>query len=239
MFATVAPSVRFDPGFHSLTGWWRAGDYASGTWTGRASAGASLGRDLVQATGGSQPAAGATVNGFTPPDFDGTNDSLPTVAPVYITDLVSASAGLIAVVFNADTSAAAQASPNFNNDRAIFSDTAGRIGIAHTSTGVRAYCYNGTTRVATTLITAPTGVWGVALAWWDSTNLSCQFNSGSPQSVAEGGAITFAATTLARAGLASTGFFDGRVAEILTMNTTPSLDFIENVRSYLSNRYAI
>lgn len=53
----VAPS-SFDPATLNLSGWWRAGGYSSAgtaTFTGRASAGASGGRDLTEAT--NKPAA--------------------------------------------------------------------------------------------------------------------------------------------------------------------------------------
>jgi hypothetical protein len=44
------PASSFNPATLSLTGWWSAGNYVSGTYTGSASAGASGGRNLTEAT---------------------------------------------------------------------------------------------------------------------------------------------------------------------------------------------
>jgi hypothetical protein len=52
------PASNFDPTTLALTGYWRAGGYVSGTWTGVASAGTSGGRNLTEATNPPAVAAG-------------------------------------------------------------------------------------------------------------------------------------------------------------------------------------
>jgi hypothetical protein len=64
-------SVGVDPASLSLTGFWQ--DYAGGTWTGTASAGASSGRTLVA---GNVPSVGASFGAHASAEFNGTNDYL-------------------------------------------------------------------------------------------------------------------------------------------------------------------
>lgn len=236
----VTGTLGFDPAAMSLGVWARADNYTAGTgdWTGQASAGSSGSRTFVQASAPARPAAGTAINGHVPADCDGTGDFVAS-SGFFITDLMSSTSGSCAVLVNVDSASAAAASPNFHQDRAVFADVAGRFGISVTTTGARAFLYNGTTRVATALVTFTTSTWTWMFAWYDATNLYFQVDGGTPVSVAKGGATTFAASQAARIGTNNTGLFDGRIAEVMTLPTAFTAAEILNILRYGTFRYLI
>src|SRR5678815_176148 len=91
----------FNPATLFLTGWWR-GSYSASPWVGTASASSSGSNNASEAT--TPPAAGATVNGFAPVDFDGVDDLLR--ADGTLDTYFATNAWTVSVLFNADTAAA-------------------------------------------------------------------------------------------------------------------------------------
>jgi hypothetical protein len=158
------------------------------------------------------------------------------------TDFVSLSVGGIAVLFNTDTTAAANAVTAWQNDRAIVADSLARIGIVHTNSGVRGCIYNGTARDATASVTCSTGAWHWAFIWWTGGTMYCQVDNGSPVSISIGGSggPVFAAGTM-RIGRnnGGTSFYDGRVEDVIMQNEAFTATQIEDILRYGTARYVL
>jgi hypothetical protein len=225
----------FNPGTLSLTGWWRA-SFTASPWV-VTSPGIE---NLSEAT--NPPAAGSTVNGLSPADFDGTNDLLHSTSN--ITSFLANTGGGIAVLFNADTLSAA--ATEAYDDRTLLTDTAGaRVSLGISTSGLRFTAYNSAAWVKTTVANATyagTGNWAWAFAGWDGTNIWCSINGGSNDTVAIGAGKSVTLTTLTmRTGLSYDGAhkYDGKILEIMTQQTAFTAGNISNIISYGNNRYGL
>ncbi len=219
----------------SLTGWWRA-SYAASPWVGTASLGISGTKNLTEAT--NPPAAGSTLNGYTPAEFDGTNDVLTAAGQINNYMSSAAGAGWALVYLDVNNTNAAGTDSN----RMLFSTVGGTAAMGldfRSSQGARISLYDGAYKSAYKAIT--TATWAL-LAWrWNSTTLAIGVNEAPG---AAGGASSIACgAILAADGAFKFGqnyygsiFFDGKVADVGFANTLTD-DDLENVKRYINLRY--
>ena len=230
--ATPAPS-GFDPATLTLTGWWR-GNFTGSPWTPTASAGTSgANGNFAEAT--NPPATGAALNGFTPADFDGTNDIITGANPM--SSFVTGGAGSIAVLFNADTAAAPGG--GVYDDEPLFCDDTANIAIGFNTSGVRGGFYDsGASWKMTTEVACATAGWHLAQMKWDGANIYVRVDSGAWTSVAA--ANFFTTTGLPRLGKNyNTALFDGRIEEVITAATALSDANFNNLIVYVNARYGL
>lgn len=222
----------FNPGTQSLTLWLRD-SFTASPWVGTASAGNSGSHDFAEAT--NPPAVGSALNGFTPPDFDGTNDVLSGAA---LSTYLSASAFSLWVLFNADAAAADPGASNHYNSPYLFGDSATYMFLAFDAAGVTARVSDGSTFPEVTVACA-TGGWHLAQVQYGSSTLKVRVDGGSWSSAATCAAIGDLTST-ARTGLSYSGAaYNGRIAEIGVSNTTIALATFDDVLTYARSRYSL
>jgi len=223
----------FDPASLALSGWWRANYTNPGPWNGVASAGASSGRDLSEAT--NPPATGTAQNGLTPADFDGSNDELSIATGV--SSFFSASAWTIVVLFRADSTVAATGDLYECESFLADDGASATIGMGITDSGVQVWHYGGGAWPGLT-IAAGTGAYHLAQAKYDGTNIKMRIDSGSYSSQAASNASL---SSNLRVGMSWNGskFYDGRLTEIMLAQSALSDADLDNIKSYLNARYAL
>lgn len=227
----------FDLTSLAWTGLWQV-SYSGSPWVGSASAGSSGGRNLTEAT--NPPASGGPLNGFTPPDFDATNDRLDTGA-VLLSDLIGNSCGGV-VLFNADTSSAdGGAGTRFANPQFLI-DTNAILGVGFSTAGVHLAALD--TGATTTEVVSACGTGGWHLLRWrvtDATTIEVGVDSGAMVSTSFAGKTLHGSRgTLVRVGCRANGgapFFDGRVAFIATAAFAPTDPQFVNIRGGINARY--
>lgn len=229
---TWANGAIFDPATLSLTGWWRA-SFSSSPWAGVASAGSSSGRNLTEAT--NPPNAGSALNGLTPANFDGSNDRLNGAdADV----LVSASTGMIAALFRADTAAADAGAALAYNNPALLTPNNGGVYLTYSNSGVRLGGFNGGAVHNSLAVAAAAAAWHLVVATWDATTLYLSVDGGSFSTLAHTINVS-AVPTLVGANYAAGVFFDGQIAELMTGQFAANATIRDNLRSYVNARYGL
>lgn len=233
----AAGASVFDPATLTLTGWWRA-SYTGSPWTPTASAGSSGSNGNLTATLLEIPATGSSVNGYTPPDFDGTDDRL---ANANSTDtFVDEAAWSVSLLFYGDTAAAHSAGAAYS-DEALVSDVGnGFFYVTFTTDGVVAGHYDGVA-FQEIVKAASTGAWHKVHAWYDGTNLNLEVDGSAATPVAAGnGFSTFGGGAL-RVGTNydATAFFDGKILEVMTATSNLGSTARTNISSYWASRYGV
>jgi hypothetical protein len=220
-------TATFDPSTLSPSGWWRA-SYSGSPWGGDAGGN-------VTAAGAAIPGTGAAVNGYTPADFDGTDDTL-THANDWST-FVTGTAGTVLVLFYADTAAAAAA--NTYDDPGIISDDNWGFNLGFSDGGLGIAYYDGgwqEQRVA-----CSSAAWHLAKLTWDGVNVSIGVDSGAMTTMAAG-TLQFNAgskLTIGHAAVSLSTFFDGKMLEVFLKDSALIAGDIANYRSYVNARYAL
>jgi hypothetical protein len=221
----------FDPATMALTGWWRA-SYTGAPWVGTASAGASGTRDLPSG-GSSDPSVGVAVNGFTPADFDGTEDFL---AYATAADLVATNAGTIIVLFYADTAETAVGGQPFQSPCFWLNGGASSC-VSYDSDGLKVGIYDTAWRTAS--VAAATGAWHLGVGQWNATNARVKVNGGAWQSVAAGAADGMTGAAQFGINYGANKFFNGRALERATSNTIIADADLDGFLTYARARYAL
>lgn len=244
MFPTAfwkSGAAVYDPAVLSLTGWWRP-DYGGSPWAGTASAGASGSRNLAEAT--NPPSTGAALNGYTPADFDGTNDKLALSGGLYLDSLLGNATGSFwfAVLVYFDS---VIADAGAINNPIVFGDADNvNVGLSISDGGAEAFMYDTTTGYsATSSVSCSTGAYHLLQVWHDGTNLNLLVD----QTAATPAAIPLTWFDTYSSGMAATvgtntyagQWVDGRIAELLTMASDPGSTVRTDVRSYINARYAL
>jgi hypothetical protein len=231
-----APAPPFDPATFSLTGWWR-GSYSASPWTGTASAGASGSRNLSEAT--NPPAAGAAVNGFTPADFDGTNDLLASAATVANFFGASSTGWSGWVLVNADTLAADN---SYNAEPLLLGDNGGNLAVTLATSGARLTSWTSAPAVITTPYAAfgSTGTYRLVQFRWTGAQIQIRVNDGAWQSAA---CASFWAAiegnTFRVGGRPGSAFLDGKILDCGLDDSSMSDADFDNIRSYVNARYGV
>lgn len=226
----------FDPADLALTGWWRA-SYSASPWAGTASAGSSGTRNLTEAT--NPPSAGAALNGHTPADFDGTNDELDGVAGSNFYS-VSAYSGAALIYLDAvDTNNAVATSP-FLNDPIINSAATGDFGVSFRNSAgtITADVWHWTGAAYASASVVVTAATWLLLQWkLEAGNLYIRVNGGVWSTGAAANAASLTAVTRVGGNYDSSGFLDGKIAELMTANVAlAGVDF-EGIIEYVNDRY--
>lgn len=229
----VRPVVSnvFDPATLSLSGWWRA-NYTGAPWAAVASAGASLANGDF-ATAGNDPATGAAQNGFTPPDFDGTNDNL--MNSTLDTTFFTSTAGSIVCLARADN--AALPTGNIYDDATVFRNVNSNEGLSFTTNGWTGYAYDGAYK--TNAVGCLTGAYHLVMMTWDSSNIGMTLDSAAEVTSACGTLTLGGDSVNTGRGYAGGSFFDGRILELMTSATKLSGANYANIKSYVNSRYAL
>lgn len=226
-------TAAFDPSSLSLTGWWRA-SYTGSPWVGTASAGSSGSHDLSEAT--NPPSTGSAQNGFTPADFDGTNDQLANANA--ISTFISASAWFIWSVFWVDAINTNGVNNWFNDS--IINDSSSFWGLyLANAPSNKIIVHQWDTAPKSNEHTISTGTYNLICARYDGTNLRSKLNSGSILSTASGNISDISGTVKVGRDAAGLSLMDGRILEIGIINSAESDSRFDDIISYVNNYYAL
>lgn len=219
-------AAPFDIASLSWSGLWTA-PFGASPWEGTASAGASGGRDLTEAT--NPPSVGALQNGLAPAEFDGSNDRLMT--GLAWSSLIAASSFFFDVVARPITTAPAT---SYDADPCIIGDTDGYCGVALTDEGFSVFVTDGGPLKRRTIAFTP-GAYNRFQAKLDGGVLAARIDGGAWSTLACGNvsvltslvhsgrnynATTFVNARLLQLGVSSTAFSDAVADQIDAYNTT-------------------
>jgi hypothetical protein len=200
-------------------------------WVGTATAGASAGRNLV--TAGSDPVAGAAVNGRTPGQWDGTANLLNTTVANNV--LWTASAGSFFCLFRADSAPAYNATNYWNGN--LFSDSVNaETNIGFTSSGVSAVLYAG--GYVQRDVACSAAAWHLAQVRYNGSTLSVRVDNGAWSSIACG-SMSFLNPSVVSVGRAYGGAvrFPGRILEWGTAAVAMTNAQFDQVYAYMKATY--
>lgn len=224
-------SGAFNPATLALSGWWRA-SYAGAPWAAVASAGTS-GANGNLVTNLNDPATGAAQNGFTPADFDGTNDNLRNLT--IDTTFYTSGAGSVVALFRADT--VNVATGNIYDDPTLWRNVNSNVGLSYTTSGFGGYGYDGAV-YQSKYVAAATGAYHLVMLDWDATNIGMTLNSAARVTQACG-ALTLGGDAI-NVGMGYAGpCIDGRVLELMTAATKLTSTDFGNIRAYVNARYSL
>jgi hypothetical protein len=227
-----------DPSLLTLSGWWRA-SFTGVPWYGLGSLGDSGLDNHKWITDAADPAVGASVNGFSPADFDGTNDRLVILNTVDLTSFIGQSEWWMGCLISADALAG---DVGASENPAPVSDNQGAFGVTVCSTGVRALSYQtGVGIRATPLISINTGTWYWIEAWQTGGVLSCSVNGGTAQTVSCTTNTSLLTAQFLKLGKSyNNNYFNGKILEVMISKTVPSAADRTCIREeYLVNRYGV
>lgn len=235
-----AAAAAFDPATLALSGWWQGDDYAVGAWTGKASAGASGGRNLTEAT--NPPAVGASWNGHPTVDFDGTNDELRNA--LAISNFIAAGAFTAWVVFEADafdTLGLPSSTGCFLTDGAASNYWAvAASGVSGVTAVGRNYEFDGGDKIVDTTTVLSTGVRYLLEVRHEAGNIYARINNGSESApVAAGDVGSLAGALFCGRSYNGVFFFNGRLGEIAIATGAVAAGDRQSYRDYLIARYTI
>lgn len=230
--ACVFPRI-FDPAALALQAWNR-GSYSGSPWAGVASTGSSGSRSMTEAT--NPPAIGTSVDGFAPPDFNGTSSVLANATT--FGNFVTQTSGTLIALFNADTAATDAGNTAPQSIPALISAAGGGyVHFGFSTSGVRFGLHNGTS-LDSVAVACATGGWHAAFATWDSTTIYLAVDSGAFTSKAWMLDAAFSSGTY-RIGSNYNGtkFFDGRIMEDMAAQFFCTTTIRDQIYSYFRARY--
>jgi hypothetical protein len=240
----IRVSSAFDPATLSLTGWWRA-SYSGSPWAPTASAGSSGSNgNLEEAT--NPPATGSAVNGYTPADFDGSNDLLTVPGGAILDTFYNTTAYSVVMLINVDSFTLTDpgATQPFNCPGG-FGDVGGNGGpcggvAGSGASGVFRFGHSDVTDFNSASVAISTATWTMVAATYNGTNVEVTKNAGSAATQAVG-TVTGLASSSAAVGrnYLSAQFFDGKVLEIMAADTALSGANLTNIKSYFNSRYGL
>lgn len=234
--ATALSNLGFNPATLSLTAWWR-GSYAGSPWAGTPSVGTSGSRSLAEAT--FPPAVGPAVNGFTPANFDGTNDRIGGTAT--LGDVVNNNAGSCWVLFKADTAAApfgtgSTAQP-FEQPGIVCTNGSGYWIVSYNSDGVIVATNDGSYKVI--VLPASVGEWHLVQIRKTATHFEARIDGGSWTSVACGNIASLVHPIRMGCNYNATRFFDGQILDAAFSEQIFSDADFDDVKGYVETRYGL
>lgn len=228
----------YDPAIETLTVWARA-SYAGAPWAGTASAGGS--GSVPLATGGTAPAVGTPLNGFTPADFNGTTQSvIYNGAPL---NGLLAATGYSYSLLVFPRGGAAPAGIVYDNQQLV-ADGGAVFGLAWSTSGVKAW-HDATGIKQTAWVPCSANAWHWIDVKYDGTNLMVRVDGGAWASIASGnpGAAgwTGAFLRIGRNWNATTPVYTSElIAELMMASSAVSDATLSNRRtSYGNSRYGL
>ncbi len=225
------PPVDF-PSTLALTGWWRT-PFAGVPWAASASAGASTANGPL-VTLGSDPTAGTAQNGKAPAQF--TAASTQVVTNGEISTFFTAGAGAVLALVRFDSQIATISA---DHDPAIFCDgNNGYMGLAINTTGAKAWLYDGGYKIAYSAAPVSTGAYHLLRMRWDGSHVGITVDSLAEVQTAAGNIgsmIGHVAVGRANGGAS----LDGRILELMTIDSALSDGDYASVKTYVNARYAL
>ncbi len=225
--------AAFSPASLTLS-MWNGSEYAATPWVSNASAGIS----------GSMPSWNSLNSGVDPAlfvlgvhqvaDFDGATCYID--CPVTPATLFSPTAGGMMCLFYADTMSV---DSGFKNDNpALFCGTVGTSPrLTFSSSGVAGVLYE--SGLKEQMVACTTGAWHLVMFRWDASDMGMTLDSAAETTQALGGPV-YLAPAYMTAGIGyGSPLFDGKIAEMLTFNTTPTPTEYANFKAYCNTRYGL
>jgi hypothetical protein len=211
-------------------------DYSGSPWAGTASAGASSGRSMTEAT--NPPATSAAINGHTVPDFDGTNDVL---AAGVASDTVFSTVGSFAALIYPTATPASSGAGSRYNDGTVFADpTNAEATFGFTADGIVAVILDNTVTYNEMAIAASQDAWNLMQFTWDGSYLRGRKNKGAYATPVACGPLTTITPSNPRSGLGYGGSrFTGRIAMIITSASVWSTVANTNIAAYAETIFGI
>jgi hypothetical protein len=197
----------WSPAVLALTGFWERGDYdaQTATWTARASAGTSGGRNLTQAT-----ATLAPTETNLEPIFDGVNDTLAPGLPTSSFFAASAFSMLFVVTFQG---ASPVVSPD--GDPWLIADTSDYMSVSYTAEGVRVFIFPAQRTAPSPL---SVGTKGCIQVNYDGTTLKCRVNGSAWQTVAAANVSSLGGQAVIGRNTGSTAFLNAAMSVVALSN---------------------
>ncbi len=217
----------FEPTSLALTGYWRA-NYTGAPWVGTASAGTSGSQDLT--IGDAAPSTGSAVNGYTPADFDGTDDELifeGTIDTYFSSSLLSA--WFLIWFDTADSQIVYDSSDSRIN---IFKTTAEGVGISYN---------NGD---AVPIRACATGAWKLVTVRANGSNVAVGVNeapgaAGGASSVVHAGTLSSLTGTLTFGTTFGAGQLNAKVLEVGFSDIALTDQNFTDIKTYCNARYGL
>lgn len=240
---SVFADSQTNPASLDLTAWLRA-PFSGSPWSGTASDGDSGdgSHDATEAT--NPPATSSTarsLNDYTVPDFDGSNDSLSFdgTADGYLG--THAFGGTI--LFNVDATIAEDAAAPYN-ERGIISTINNPLFMVTFSTaGVRVTMLQGGSTYVFNVHECAAGGWHIIQFRYDGQYLESRLDSGAWSSVgaSPNQLVSFLSSNTIRLGIPALlgGRLDGRISDVILTNRTPTFEEFDSQKTYVNHRYQL
>jgi hypothetical protein len=243
MALSNAAPAPYDPALLTLSLWVRS-SFPGAPWTGLASAGASGGRDLDEAT--NPPTIAGFLGSYNPAAFDGINQKLSNATTC--STVCPDAAGSIGCLFYAD---AALADPGdaayYQNPSFLVNATDGYLGFGFNANGAVLGSYDSTSATFDSVAAAAsTGAWHFAQARWDN---SAGGGAGLMEVRVDGGTwqplVKLVESSLSAGGLlvgtsfSSAFFLEGQIAELFAAPSRLADAVWDDWRAYFLTRYGV
>jgi len=233
-----APAPAFNPATLALTLYLNGGNYnaGTGTWTGTPSAGSSGAHN--GSSSGTNPIAGAPLNGIQTVSFDGLTEYLLTGLPLSAFITAAAFSGWALI----NCTGASNYSPDYYNNPCIFCDiTQGyfNIGVRRASAVPGPAAFQGVTTNANAEAAMSGSTWQLLQWYYDGIDLWVRTNSGTWTSQASTNVsnVTFDLVI----GVNYTGglFYNGLIASLGLSNIAFSQATFDNIRMGLNAQWGL
>jgi hypothetical protein len=218
------------------------GDYAGSPWTGVTTLGSSASYSLVPAL--DAPDVGAAQNGYDPADFDGVGEEFKAIeagpTDIHWDDIISTTAYYGFAVVNLRTTAAPAA--NVYDNAQLMADNGGGIGVAFSSSGVKAYHSDSGGLKQTGWAAMSTAAYHLVEWWYDGTDLHIAVDGVEGTSVTAGTTDPLGALTVCVGrDYAATTFADMLLLELRVAPTDLTLTsgFRADVLAYVETQYGL
>jgi hypothetical protein len=222
-----------DPASLTLSGWFR--DYGGSPWNGTASQGGSSSGVMSWPTGSETPSVGTAVDGHGTMSADGVDDLLrdPTLT---MSSYLSSSAYTVVMLVKPKGGATAAASTY--DDQQLFYCGGDAFGIGWSTSGVRAWHYDGSTFAGTGWAACAANQWHIVVVTFGSGTLSVSVDLGPLRTASRGNATLLGgAGAVPRIAKANSIFTNMELLELMTATSALSAGTISEIRSYLRARY--
>lgn len=200
-------------------------------------------RDLAMTTATNRPDDDLTVNGWAAPNFDGVDNFMQGPAAVGGDGYTSASASRIFVVVDTTGETPAADNANVYQEAAILAlgSTAGWLGLTWTTSGPRAYGYDGAFKATARAAGATGAASDVGRALLDikhdGTTFTLRRGAGTPVTVACGALTTPGTRAVFGCNYSAAAFFAGRIASIVACSAALTAAEETYARAYLLTKY--
>jgi hypothetical protein len=217
---------------------WCSASYPGSPWPSSDASSLNL-HHATPATVGTTP-----LNGFDPADFNGTNQQLVSYntaasATVNASAIISTGGGTLYAFANIRT---ANAFASVQGQKALITRQASNgLGLTYSSSGLRAYVYDGSTKEPGSAIAFSTGVPQGFHMRWDGTNMYQGVAAGTETSVATTGPSTLTSPMVVGRGHTNTLAFysDSLVYEVLMFSSCLSLATLGKFEKAFRCKYAL